>query len=508
VPIAANGLLIPLPLIVGFSGGRGMNAGRKIQENKISSCLIVKSVDIKRVAVNVWILLFVISYLTINAPVVNARTALQDAQVQGVNASWSNIAAAMSERQLMPIERALFDRLDEVLQTVMGMSANGVGLGLSDANSVDAALQQVAGEEVTSFGSSLTDSSYSQMNTIVSRFAQLRGGAGGLTVASSGSNSNIPGLMSMRGGSAGADGLVSGGRLGSFFNVAIATGEVDGTDKENAYDYDTYGAMLGVDYRITPSLVLGIAAGYSDLDSSFQHEAVVAGGGVTADGYSLSLYSTFYRGAFYIDGIVSYGSNDYEMNRRVFVPLGAGSAATQADWDLTANAITESDQHVLGLGVGYEINLGATSLSPYLRLNYMESQIDGYQETGAGAFEFIVDRYEVDSLVAVAGVSATHVVNTRFGAVIPQARIAWAHEHQNDTDTLHYRYVWEAVPSGGSPWVFPIESEEPDRDYFVFGLGASGVFTRGAQLFVDYQTVVGRRRISEHVITGGVRLEF
>ncbi|MBV1921898.1 MAG: hypothetical protein KUG73_14565 [Pseudomonadales bacterium] len=94
--------------------------------------------------------------------------------------------------------------LFEVLQTVMGMSANGVGLGLSDANDVDAALQQIAGEEVTSFGSSLTDSSYSQMNTIVSRFTQLRGGAGGLTVASSGFDSTIPGLMSMRGGSAGA----------------------------------------------------------------------------------------------------------------------------------------------------------------------------------------------------------------------------------------------------------------------------------------------------------------
>ncbi|MBV1921899.1 MAG: autotransporter outer membrane beta-barrel domain-containing protein [Pseudomonadales bacterium] len=154
------------------------------------------------------------------------------------------------------------------------------------------------------------------------------------------------------------------------------------------------------------------------------------------------------------------------------------------------------------------VNLGAASLSPYFRLNYMEAQVDGYQETGAGEFEFIVDRYEVDSLIAVAGVSATRVVNTRVGAVIPQARIAWAHEHQNDTDTFNYRYAWEAVPSGGSSWVFPIESEEPDRDYFVVGIGVSGVFTGGAQLFADYQTVVGHRRISEHVITGGVRLEF
>ena len=476
-----------------------MSVGRK---------LIVKTVNIKRIAVNVVVMLFVISNLTVNASITVARTELQQAQVQGVNASWSNIAVTMNERQLMPIERALFDRLDEVLQTVMGMSANGVGLGFSDANDVDAVLQQIAGEEVTTFRSTLTDSSYSQMNTIVSRFTQLRGGAGGLTIASSGFNSSIPGLVNMRGGSAGGDELVNDGRLGSFLNVAIATGEVDATDKENAYDYDTYGAMLGVDYRITPALVLGLAAGYSDLDSSFQREAVVAGGDVTADGYSVSIYSTFYQGNFYIDGIASYGSNDYEMNRRVFVPLGAGSGATQADWDLTANAITESDQHSFGLGVGYEVNLGATSLSPYLRLNYMESQVDGYQETGAGAFEFIVDEYEVDSLVAVVGVSGSHVVNTRFGAVIPQARIAWAHEHQNDTDTFQYRYAWEAVPSGGSPWVFPIESEEPDRDYFVIGVGASGVFTRGAQLFVDYQTVVGHSRVTEHVFTGGVRLEF
>jgi len=45
-----------------------------------------------------------------------------------------------------------------------------------------------------------------------------------------------------------------------------------------------------------------------------------------------------------------------------------------------------------------------------------------------------------------------------------------------------------------------------DRGYFVLGLGASGVFTRGAQFFVDYQAVVGHGRVTEHVFTGGVRL--
>jgi outer membrane autotransporter protein len=78
----------------------------------------------------------------------------------------------------------------------------------------------------------------------------------------------------------------------------------------------------------------------------------------------------------------------------------------------------------------------------------------------------------------------------------------------NDAEIINYRYAWEAVPTGGSPWIFPIESEKPDRDYFVLGLGISGAFKNGTQLFFDYQTLLGHKRVTEHLLTAGVRLEF
>ena len=50
--------------------------------------------------------------------------------------------------------------------------------------------------------------------------------------------------------------------------------------------------------------------------------------------------------------------------------------------------------------------------------------------------------------------------------------------------------------------------DNPDTDYFNFGVGTSATFPRGISAFVDYATIWGLEDVTYHQFTGGLRMEF
>ena len=110
-----------------------------------------------------------------------------------------------------------------------------------------------------------------------------------------------------RGGSAG-DGDVSN-KFAGFITGNYSTGDMDGTDRTDAFDFDTYGATMGADYRFTENLVLGAAVSYNNVDSNFDNRSTVDGGGVDANGWGGFVYGTYYYDRFYIDGLAGYAKD-------------------------------------------------------------------------------------------------------------------------------------------------------------------------------------------------------
>ena len=297
-------------------------------------------------------------------------------------------------------------------------------------------------------------------------------------------------------------------RLGLFANGTFSAGDKDVTSNEPGFDFNTYGGTAGVDYRFTNNVLLGAAFSYqatdADLDDtiSIGLPGLANGGGVDTKGYTGSIYGTYYvSNKFYIDGIISFGWNDYETDRPITYNVGT-------DVNQVAHSDTDGTQFSFSFGAGYDFNTGGLTFGPFARINYINLDIDGYREeignTNPGfgwALEF--DDQDVESLTSVLGVQASYAISTGLGVLLPQVRFEWEHEFKDNSRTITARFINDPARA---PIAF--STDDPDRDFFNLGVGLSATFRGGVSAFVYYETVLGLEDLTRHSVTIGVRKEL
>ena len=210
-------------------------------------------------------------------------------------------------------------------------------------------LRQVASEEVATQGRNAVETS---TKTIGARLAALRRGASGIHLQGLGGNIQEPTLPGTLVAALGPFAAVSSttttttttppspfAGLGLFANGLFSVGNRDPTSNEDGFDFHTYGAIAGVDYRFTPKLVLGAAFTYqsttNDLDNTMTLRSGVLtsvnGGSADTRSYGFSLYGTYYiLEQLYVDGIVGFGWNNYSLDR--VISYGLGPCHLVKDW--------------------------------------------------------------------------------------------------------------------------------------------------------------------------------
>lgn len=433
----------------------------------------------------------------------SGSTQLQSNTGGSVDVICPQMGAAGGTQGALPADQQfLFETCRSLIQTANDIDGSGdstFSLGLTN-DQLNAALQQVAGEEALTARTFATETSAGQVANVGTRLAELRGGGRGFSVAGLQFDRDIAALYAdaldagwhgRAGGGASADG--SPGRLGGFINGVISTGEKDSTDGENGFDFDSWGITAGIDYRFDDNLVLGVAAGYSKVDSDYDESVTVAGGGVELDSYSINVYGTWYRDNFYADALVAYSSNDYDLERDI--GFGGTSATAEAD--------TDGEAWSAGAGVGYDFNRDALRYGPYARVSWTQLDVDGYTESGALGLNLDVEDQDADSLTSVLGVQAAYAISHSRGVLVPQARLEWIHEFSNDADDVITRYVSDFT---GTPLV--TRSDDSDADYGALSLGMTALTQGGMQGFIQYETWLGLEDITEHIFTVGGRYAF
>ena len=435
---------------------------------------------------------------------INGQTELQSTTGDAVQTVCGGFASGPSI--INTLQQDLFDRCREMVQTAT-INGTGSSLNLSDAD-LNAAIQQVVSEETSTVSSMATETSSGQLSNLAGRLSAIRGGSqGGFSLGNFSTDLNHGDYVhtqedmndsQQRGGSAG----VEWGKLGVFINGTGSTGDKKGTDGEDGFDFNTIGFTAGADYRISDSLVLGGAFGYSSADSDFDNKATVTGGSVETDGYNVSAYGTYYLSNFYVDGIFTYGWNESDINRRILITPGIGGGAGIGA-DRTATAVTDSDFYSVSVGAGYQFNKGELSYGPYIRISHLDMDIDGYEETGALGLNLAVDAQDIQSLTSVLGGRVSYAMSKSFGVLIPQIEAEWVHEYQDDSRVVNARYVND--PRNNT---LAAKTDSPDRNYFNFGLGISAIFADGKQAFIFYQALLGHEVVDEHVLTLGLRFEL
>ncbi len=373
-------------------------------------------------------------------------------------------------------------------------------LGLTE-DEIAASLQQIATEEFAATESMATEISNNRMNPVLTRLVELRGGAVGFSM-----NGLFPGnegdALAMRGMSGGGAGDMPGSALGGFINASYGTGDRDDTSREDGFDFDSYNVTTGFDYRLGANLVLGAAINYYDIDSDFDKSATVSGGGIDADGWGASVYATWFQDDFYFDAIAGYAKSDYDVKRSVFIPNNnsGGSAITE-----TAKGSPESTDLTFSMGAGYNVHHGALAWGPYFRATYSNVDMDSYQESGAEAsgLNLRVNGEEWESMTTVLGAQVSYALSRDFGVLLPNARIGWVHQFEDDAIEMTAIYVDDPRKN-----VLKSSTDKADENYAELSVGFSLVFSGGAQAFFNYDTLLGFEDLSTHLFTVGVRSEF
>ena len=110
---------------------------------------------------------------------------------------------------------------------------------------------------------------------------------------------------------------------------------------------------------------------------------------------------------------------------------------------------------------------------------------------------------DLESLQSVLGVNFTYVASTDFGVLTPYFTAEWYHEFEDDERNITAKYVFDPTND-----VLRFRSNGADEDFFGISLGVNSVLKGGAQLFLNYDTVLDLDDVTQHIFTAGVRYEF
>lgn len=394
-------------------------------------------------------------------------------------------------------ETGFFTALDGLCEPLYDAALSG------DRSVVDRFLVEITPSEVIGQSTSVAEIASAQFRNVGSRLSQLRGGGSGFSTAGLNArygNGSIPlGMLSYLDKTDAeantsnklADDFVT--PWGFFINGSISMGERDSTGRELGFDFDTYGLTAGFDYRLDAKKVIGVALGYANFDSDIKDTAELNSTGITLTGYG-SFYVT---DNFYVDTRISYGRPKFDQSRDIDFTLGGTSVQRTAVGDTNAN------QYSVAMSAGYSFYKNAWNITPNASFNYVKTNIDGFTETGAGAFNVIYSDQQWNSLVWSAGLRVSKAISLKKGVITPQFDFNYNYQGKNNAQDITARFI--NAPAGE---LFILETDSPDRTYGSAGLGLVYISSGGKQAYINYKSILGLEGFSQRTVNVGARFEF
>lgn len=249
--------------------------------------------------------------------------------------------------------------------------------------------------------------------------------------ASEGAGGELPSTnMTPQSNTRAADKPSSG--LGAWINGTANFGAFDAYRQAAGFDSDNVAVSAGVDQRIGERALMGFSVGYNHDNSEIGHDGTRS----LARGYTAAFYGSYQPAAHvYLDGVVGGGGLRFDSRR-----------------DATDNGTVlighrNGSQWFASLTAGYEYQTGGWAVSPYGRLAWSLSSLNGFSESGGAADALRYGTQTIRTSQAVAGVRASGKLTWRSGWLIPHARLEVGHDFQGTSNAaLSYAFV----PSAGS----------------------------------------------------------
>jgi len=424
-----------------------------------------------------------------------------------------------------PGEASVARVLDESCAEAVGDFAEACSylFGLTDPAARQQALRELTPREASAQGTMSVDAMRVQLRNVGSRLAALRSGATGkavdqlafrtgqdvFTLAQLRGDSQVKAdaaFMSLLEGAWWDDSIADEGgamvdtdldqpsRWGAFVNGQLTMGDKEMTLNEEGFEFDSTGVTAGVDYRVSDRTVVGGAAGFLTTDMSLDRR----GGGLDADGLSLSGYALVYGPAAYFTSSVTWGEIDFDLVRNVDLP-----EPFQGQERFTARGATDSDQFSIALEGGYDKIMEAATLGGFVRASYIDAAVGEYVEDGAGPFSLAIRNQDIESLLGEAGVSWSYAASRSWGILMPSLRASYLHEFEDSSRLIRGRFVGDIL---GNEFAVPTDS--PDRNFFNLGGGLTFTLPKGRSFFLFVDSDLERDDLSVFTASFGFRFEL
>lgn len=412
----------------------------------------------------------------------------------------------------------LFNNVRRLMHTANEISDDRIGgiafsLGL-DQRGLGLALRWNAAEEYNAQASLSSDFLQGQLSGLSNRITALRlgnnlGGINALDVYQ-----GYAANQQLTGGGAGADDDAYS-RWGGFINYTGGSGKKSPTPLEDAFDIEGSDITFGGDYRFNSEWTAGIVAGMTDQEIDFDSALSTVDGGVISDGFSVMPFVLYQDKSLFATASLGYQTLTFDTERSIRYPSlnpDLPSPNTQTASSTDASTISFAGE------LGYNYNINAFSVEPYLKLNYADTSVDAFVERDLNdrAFDVAVAKQSFDSLESSIGLRLRYTFTPSFGVFTPFVGFQSVNQSNTDARTLSARYANAATTDN----VFQLSSDEIDSQYTITTYGIAsvirggrqakgdGTIGGGIQIFVQYKEIGGLNDYEYSAITAGLRYEF
>ncbi|HEY0256016.1 MAG TPA: autotransporter domain-containing protein [Candidatus Methylacidiphilales bacterium] len=275
-------------------------------------------------------------------------------------------------------------------------------------------------------------------------------------------------------------------RWSTFIAGNVVLADLSHSEDLAHQDYTTGAVTLGADYRIDAHFTVGALVGYSHTDANLDH----IGSTATVDSYSPGIYASYVDGGWYGNGLFSYDYNSYTEDRNI--QIGALNG--------TNHGAPQGNQFNGNLTGGYEFQKGGWKFGPVASIQYVELQIDSFQEQGPTALN--IQNQDAQSLRSQLGVEARYSARVGSIYITPHISASWQHEFLDNSDGITSEFN---QTGGGS---FTVQTTSPDRDSAFIDLGVDVQVAKELTLFTDYQTEAGQSNFFAQSIQAGIKIGF
>lgn len=162
-------------------------------------------------------------------------------------------------------------------------------------------------------------------------------------------------------------------------------------DQTPSFQTHTGGVIIGYDHQVNNNLLLGASFAYADIDLS-QKKGY---GSQTAQDYVGSIYGSFLHKNYFLDVIISGGGQQISNKRNIFFPGFAAQARSD----------TQSTQVTSHIDFGYDYEMDASALEPFIGFDWAYNWTGSLKEKGAYPLNMEQRKHSCSLLRSEAGLS-------------------------------------------------------------------------------------------------------